>query len=312
MPIDYTTNALVDSLKRRIIVPNAQSLFLPEQFIAIMNDEMHSTLIPAIHAAREEYFVAFYDQTITTQQDSYLIPTRAIGGMLRDVVMVDNLGNEVEVPRLEPEYIKSSSVISAARLNGYYLKHDRVILFPKPGIISTYATIRLKAERRPNNLIISSKAARIMNVNSSTNEVTLSNMPSTWTTSTIFDIISQYPIFPSIADDLTITNLTGFTITLTALPTGIAVGQWVCEAGFTAIPQLPYEAHHVLAQLGASKCLEALKDSEGLVAAKDKAKEMLSELIRIITPRVGGQGRKIVNRGGIFEYGRQTGIWNRV
>jgi hypothetical protein len=312
MSLDYTTTALVESLKRRIIVPTAQSLFTQDQFIAIMNDEMHSTLIPYIHAAREEYFVTNYDVTVGSSQDVYPMPSRAIGGMLRDVVLVDTSDNEVEVPRLEPEYIKSSSVMSSARLNGYYLKDSNVVLFPKPGIISTYTTLRLKYERRPNNLVSVSKASYITNINTGTNEVTIASTPTNWTSATIFDFISNNPIFSSIADSKSVTSLVGNILTFATLPTGIALGHWVSEQYTTPVAQLPYEAHHVLAQLGATKCLEALKDKVGLEDAKAKAKEMLSDFVRIINPRVGGAAKKIVNRGGIFEYGRQTGNSNRI
>jgi hypothetical protein len=312
MSLDYTTTALVESLKRRIIVPTAQSLFTQDQFIAIMNDEMHSVLIPYIHATREEYFVRNYDVTVASSQDTYRIPSRAIGGMLRDVVLVDTNGNEVEVPYLQPEYTKSSTVMSSARLNGYYFKDDNVVLFPKPGVISTYTTLRLKYERRPNNLVSVSKASYITNINTGTNEVTVASVPTTWTSATIFDIISNNPIFSAITDDQSVVSLVGNVLTFAALPSGLALGQWVAEQNTTPVAQLPYEAHHVLAQLGAAKCLEALKDKTGLEDAKAKAKEMISDLIRIINPRVGGAAKKIVNRGGIFEYGRQTGIWNRV
>lgn len=302
MAIDYTTDALVDSVKRRITVPTAQQFFYPANIVNFANDELMSTLVPSIISVREEYFVTKKDYPIVSGTSSFEIPTRAVGGMMRDVVLVDNSGNEVAMPRLQPETTKSDSMLSNTRLYGFILRDDKVILYPNSDAFTNQPTLRVYYMRRPNNLVIKSLGAQITNVNTGTNEVTLSNVPSAWTTLTTFDVIQGNPIFSSVADDQAITTIAGNILTFVSLPTGIASGQWISEARHTPIPQIPYEGHHVLAQFTAARMLEAMGDKGNAKVILDIANNLLEGFLKIITPRTEATMKKINNRAGVFAY----------
>lgn len=301
MAIDYTTNEIVSSVKRRITVPTSQNFFLPDNIVSYANDEMHSTVIPSIISVMEEYFVTSEDVAIVSTQNEYTIPSRAVGGMLRDVVIVDSQGGEISLPRLAPETTKEDSVFFNVKITGIMIRDDKVVLYPNASIFGD-KILRFKYMRRPNNLIIVSKSGKIVNVNTLTNEVTLSNMPTFFTTSLTYDIIKGTPIFTSIKDDQVITNIAGNTMTFTSLPTGIAAGQYVAESGSTPIPQIPYEAHHVLSQFTSARMLEATGDKKNSEVIMAVAKEMLESLLKILTPRIEGTPKKINNRSGIFQF----------
>lgn len=301
MPIDYTTDALVDSVKRRITVPTSQQFFYPANIVSFANDEMMSTIIPSIISIREEYFVTKQDFAIVSGTNSYSIPNRAVGGMMRDVVLVDSDGNEVAIPRLQPETTKSESALSNTRLYGFILRDDKVLLYPSADAF-TQQTLRMYFMRRPNNLVIKSLGAQISNVNTGTNEVTLSNVPTAWTTNTTFDVINGNPIFSSVADDQAITAINGNILTFSSLPVGIAAGQWVAEARNTPIPQIPYEGHHVLAQFTAARMLEAMGDKGNAKVILDIANNLLEGFLKIVTPRTEATMKKINNRAGVFAY----------
>lgn len=306
MAIDYTTTELINSIKRRITVPTSQNFFLPDNIVAYANDEMHSTVVPAITSVQEEYFVTHSDVVVDPTVDEYRIPSRAVGGMLRDIVMIDANGNELAVERLQPEIVKDEGFLGNLRLTGIVVRDDKVKLVPNA---SNYngRTIRFKFIRRPNNLVVTSKAGRITMINTLTNEVTLSTLPTFFTTSLTYDVINGNPIFSSIGDDNAITNIAGTTLTFSTLPTDIATGQWVAESGFTPVPQLPYEAHHVLAQFTAARMLEATGDKKNSEIIFAVAKEMLESLRKVLTPRIEGSPKKINNRNGIFAYTGRSG-----
>ena len=117
-----------------------------------------------------------------------------------------------------------------------------------------------------------------------------------------YDVIKGTPIFSSIGDDNAITNIAGNTMTFSALPSGIAIGQYVAESGMTPIPQIPYEAHHVLSQFTSARMLEATGDKRNAEVVMAVAKEMLESLMKILTPRIEGTPKKINNRSGIFQF----------
>ena len=309
MPIDYTTTELVNSVKRRITVPTSQNFFLPDNIVSYANDEMFSTIMNAIVSVQEEYFVTSADTPIVAGTTSYRIPARAAGGMLRDVVMVDTNGNEVAVPRIAPEVVKSPVFSrNSGPLSGVLIKDDSVILIPDSTPFATFS-IRMKFMRRPNNLVITSKAGKILSVNQGANQVVLQSVPSFFTTTLTYDIIRGTPTFTSSGDDLVVTNISGNTITFAALPLGITIGSYLSEAGTSPIPQIPYEAHHPLAQLTAATMLDATGDKKNAEVIFAKGKDMLDGFLKLVTPRIEGTGTKVNNRNGIFSQVGRSGFF---
>lgn len=304
MPIDYTTTELISKVKRALTVPTSQQTFLPNDFIAFLTDEMHETLVPRIKAANEEFLVITKDVAIVSGTATYRIPFRAVGAALRDVVLVDSNGKEYELPNLSQSYEKSNPVDSADRFYGFMIRNNSVILKPTP--TDAAMSLRFKYERRPNNLIAEASAATITAVNTVARTITLSNQPSDWTGATLFDFLKPEPLFESLEDDVDITTVAANVITFPVggMPSGLAIGQWVCEAEFSPIPQLPYEAHFVLVQLAAKKILMSMDHPRALEYVSANADKALDQFTRTITPRVKGSPRKIVNRSGIFDYGR--------
>src|SRR5690606_8653031 len=100
--------------------------------------------------------------------------------------------------------------------------------------------------------------------------------------------------------DQTITGISGTTIEFSSLPDELAVGDYVCLAGESPVPQIPVEFHALLAQEVVVKVLEALGKSTK--DAKDDLKTLKENLPNLITPRVQGESRRVVNRRPITRY----------
>jgi hypothetical protein len=282
--IDFTTTGLIADAQLRAGAPNAQSLFLNADFLRLMTGDMHLFIVPLIKSQNDEYFVTVNDTPLVNNTSSYTIPTRAQGGSLRDVVAVDAQGNESELPRLQPEYIKGGTTYSNNRLFGIYLQDDKVVFFPAISIPQTGMSVRFKYERMPNDLVTTDSSAKITALNAAALQVTVASLPAAWTTSTTLDLIKPDPLFVSYGDDLVISGLSSNTITLGSWPTNIAVGQYLSESRTTPIPQIPYEAHKLLAQRGAIKICETLGDTNGLQNARSAYKEMADNFQLMIAP----------------------------
>jgi len=309
MAVDYTTTGLISKLKRFGSVPTSQALFLAADFIALMNDELMNTVLPLIQRAKEEFFITSTDTAIVAGTSAYTIPSRAAGSQLRDIVIVDESGNEASIPNLGPSGIKNQGGFLTNDNFGFYLKDNKVVLFPAPTVTGRY--IRFKYVRRPNQLVAVSAAGLVSSFNSGARTITLSAVPTGFTTSKVYDIISNVPPFVSLGDDLAVTSIVGNVVTMTAaLPSGLAAGMYLCEASESPIAQVPPEAHALISQLGAVKALEAM-DDKNLKTAKAKADQMLSDFLDLISPRVDGSGEKVVNRGGIFDASSGAGYGNR-
>lgn len=301
---DYTTRGLIENVKTRGSIPTTQPLFKNENFAALANDELQSLIVPLIMSVREEHFVTSKDYTIVQNQAAYDIPADAIGMKLRDVVYLQDPNrpqNQTSLPRLQPEDI-AGAYIDYAQPSGFYIQGNSVVLYPAP---QYSGTLRLTYFKRCSELVDNSQAGKITNVDSNTNEVTLSVVPNTWTTSDLVDVVNVNPPFNTVSEDLQIVAVNGFTLTLSSVA-GLSVGNWVCLQDETVVPQIPVECHRVLAQATVVKVLEALGDDGGMQRAQAKLNELTSNMTTILNPRVDGEPKKIVSAG------RSLADWNRI
>jgi len=304
---DYTIDDAVTSVQTKYLIPNSQVLFVNTDIIRFLDESLRDVIIPLINSVREEFWVKAYDTTIVSATKSYSIPSRAAGAILRDVVFVDNSGNEIDMQRLSPVQIKSTFPFGfqlPLYTFGYYPQDDQMVLYPSQAQNATQYTLRMKALRRPNNLVLKANCGQITVINGSI--ITLNVLgDGTWTTATTFDIIPNSPQFVSRADAVTITaiNSVALTITLTAVPTGLSVGDWVCPSLLSCVPQIPYEAFSLLEQSAILRIAEALGDQSSVAIAQKRFDQLRKDFISLCSPRIQGGTKKIVNRNSPASWG---------
>jgi hypothetical protein len=304
---NFTSDVLVASIKRRGSIPTSQNLIKQADFYALINEELQSNLVPYLMSVREEYFVADFDYSIQLNKTTYRIPQRAIGGKLRDVLYVRVGGSAYPLPRLDEAEVASNN----NSLNGFYLFGNSVVLNPIP--TNTSDTLRLRHFRRPNTVVDVSACGQVTAINTVTNQVTCSSVPTSFTTNVLCDFVKAQSGFECLQIDSPIVNISGSTITFSSLPTDLAIGDWISLAGESPIPQIPQELHPLLAQLVTVKCLEALGDAGGLSVAQSKLKELQESLMHVIAPRVDGEMKKIKSSTSLISglrRGRMRSGWN--
>lgn len=302
---DYTVDGLVASVRNKYINPNTQSLFQDTDIVSILDEEQRSVIIPIISSVREEFWVTYFDQAVSGAT-SYTIPQRAAGAILRDVVYVDTAGNEIDLQQLNPSQIKASFPYGRQLplyTFGYFIRNDQVTPYPLQAQTATGYTIRMKELRRPNNLTLSTNCGQVTNINTLTGAITLSNIPTTWSTSTTFDVIQNFPQFTSILDGQPITGISTTTVTVAAIPTGLAVGMWFSPTLMTPISQIPYEMFPLLVQAAVITMADSIGDSQVSTLASKKFELMRKDFTDLITPRVQGGTKKIINRNAPANWG---------
>jgi hypothetical protein len=197
--------------------------------------------------------------------------------------------------RLEPE--READYDSTGNLAGFYYRGNQVVLVPSSS--STATTLRMSYFIRPNELAAISATNgihAISAINTSTKAVTVAGNTAI-STSTPCDLVAATPGFESLDIDLTPTAASGTVITFgnaSALPTDLAVGDYVCLAGKSPVPQIPAEFHPILAQRVACAWMEAF-DAPGLEKAVAKLGKMEEAAGVLVSPRSPGNPRKLVN-----------------
>lgn len=305
MSIDYSVNALLTSVKQRSMNASNQNLLSDADIVRIASEELQGTVLPYIESVKGEYYVTIEDQPFVNGQANYTIPQRATGTKLRDVCLVTNQNTEVLLNYINPEDMKSSWQYAPYQF-GFYPQDNKIVLVLGNLIGSgNYSAVRMFYFRRPNTLCTTGStgnAGQVVSFDTVAKTITLNFAPTSWTTSTQFDIINSMPPFQSRVDNATINNIAGFVLTFNdALPSGLSVGDWVSEANFSPIPQIPVECHRLLEALTAARILQYTGDPAFQVM-QAMAEGMKRDLMTILSPRVEGSPRKIPIRNRLWGY----------
>lgn len=309
-----TTNALLKSIKRRAMIPDNQNTFTDQDFIDLMNEEMMIGIVPSILQMKEEYFIFKEIIPLVSEKSNYPIPERALASKIRELCFRDTpnsqAGNEYEMTQIavDDRYTGLSNGTGSADFTGFrrfYLMGNDVVLHPSVGP-SAYGSLAFYYYIRPNSLVKDSSVASIVGIDRNNGTLTLSSIPSGYTTSTSSNELTRYDFIKSrsahnILDiDITLNSINSTTKTVfldaNKIPKDLEVGDYLALAGQTCIPNIPTELHMILAQRVAQRLLEAIGDTEGLNNATAKITEMENKLTTMIDNRVEGAPRKVVNR----------------
>ena len=289
--MNYTTTALLASIRRRASLPSAPSAGTADaDLLALANEELQLRLVADIMSVREEYFVRTQDVAIESGRTEYRIPSRAVGGVLRDVALVNGDGRTQKLPRISPERIGEFSGNTGTW--GYYLQGNNVVLLPMAD--SSWPTLRLYFFARPSEL--TATASDYATITDSDPDTGIVTVASTVGLTSNVDLVAGTPGFEHLAMNINPIASTATTLTLAYMPPNLAIGDYVCRADLSPVPQIPAEWHPILAQRVAVKVLEAIGDGGGMQAAQMALLEMEDKARKLVTPRVQGSPEKIINR----------------
>lgn len=296
---DFTTVGLLASIRRRAMLPTATATGTADaDLLALANEELQLRLASDILRVREEYFVHTLDQTLSASQPKYRISHRALGGAVRDVMLVDSTGAIAHLPRIAPEDMQQYSYGSNSTL-GYYVQNNWIVLVP--GADTAAGSLRMSIVARPAELTATATdyvTVTAVSQGASTYALTYSTPgTATLTTSTVCDIVSHRAPFEPLAIEVTPTNVAGGVATFSGLmPPGTEIGSYITLREKSPIPQIPQEWHPILAQRVANTLMKAQGDLEGFAAGVADLEGMERDALALVTPRVQGGPQKIINR----------------
>lgn len=313
MAIDYSINELLKSVKQRSMNAENQNLLQDEDIVRIASEELQGVILPYIQSVKHEYYVTHTDLPYVapsgnplpqrSTQTQYVIPKRAVGTKLRDVALVDFQGNEVLLNYINPEDLKSSWAYAPYQFGFYPTDYSIQLVLGNNLGAGNYEFVRMIYFRRPNTLCLTGaagNAAKVVSFNTGAQTITVDLAPTSWTTSTLFDVVNAEPPFQARMEDRAISGIAGNVLTFSAaLPTDLAVGDWLSEANFSPIPQMPVECHRLLEALTAARILQYTGDPAFQVM-QAMAEAMKNDLIQILSPRVDGSPQKIPIRNRLW------------
>lgn len=303
----FTSSTLIDSVKRRASIPTNQSTYTDDDILAFANEEIALSIVPSILSLHEDYLMFDEDVALEDNTSSYRIPERAVGNKLRNVAFVDNNDNLYEMTRIGvDDIVEFQDTYNANRANAFYIQNNRVSLTPALGT-GVSGFLRFYYYIRPSQLVSSTRIGIITNINRSTGEISVENVPDHFSASLTYDFYMHRSPHRPLKIDLTATTINSTTDVITFstgdIPDELEVGDHVAQSEECMIPQIPSDLHVFLAQKVAERVLEAQGDTEGLRNAQAKSQQMQVMAGDIIDNRVEDAPIKLVNRNGLLRQG---------
>lgn len=294
-----TSSLLINSIKRRAMIPSDQSTFTDADFLDMLNEEIQYFGVPHLLRTHEEYLLTFVDIPIEQNKREYTIPYRSIGNKLRDVAYIDSANNFFELSRISVEDLSDyNEDFLDDYTEAFYVQDNKIILVDE--VPFGNGAIRMYFYLRPNTLVANNRAGVISSIDRTTGVITVSNFFSDFSNLPQIDFVAHRSPNKIYSFDITpiATNSTTKTLTFTTtdIPQDLIVGDYINIAGESIVPQLPTELHPILAQRTAVAALEAINDTEGVQVAQRRLEMMEQSVNTLIDNRVEGAPQKIVNR----------------
>ncbi len=293
---DFDTNELVEAIKRYAFLTSASGL-TTDEILSYATGELRTSVTALLKSIREEYLIVPLDISITSS--TIAAPARAVGAAFRTVGWVVG-GVSYEIPRIEPERASQYLAQSASMPAGYMFQGNNIVLLPS----QTSGTVRVSYQQRPGKLVLPDACGLISAVDTGAGTVTITQRPSTFTNSAVYDFVSSTPNFVAYEVDVnTVAAMTwsGNTVTFSPKPSWLSeidVGDYLCLAGETCIPQIVVELHDYLAQSTAYRIAQAVGLDRAPQIQQNLA-DKKADVIMLLSPRDDGSGRPIISKSRI-------------
>lgn len=311
----YTSEGLIESVKRRISIPTNQNTYTDTNILQFADEELMLSVVPAIMTLHQDYLLYSDEIQLEQNKNEYKIPYRAVGNKLYDLQYKDQNNNIIPMSRTtEADRFSYNGFYTSNGTYAYYVKNNRVILMSQV-TSNDMGSLVFIYYIRPSSLVFTPEVMVVSNIDRSTGIITVNKVPATFSTSTkcdFYEFKSPHTIM-TIDKIPTAVNATQNNVTFNPndIPDELEVGDHISLAQQCAIPQIPSDLHVFLAQKTAERILEAQGDLDGLKLAQSKSAEMEVRAGTIIDNRVEESPIKLVNRNGILQSGLIRRNWRR-
>lgn len=319
MALIYTAETLLASIRTSGILGNVNSLGTDDlSMLKIINEEVRAKVVPQIMRVQQEYLVRSIRDSITANKTKMRIPLRAIGQQLRDLFYVDSglnrhyLGSQ-PIPREElHNYNSTGSDVPS----GWFFEGPYIRLVPTVGSYNGY--IEYAIFMAPSLLVDDGETRIITAIDPATKTVTFAtDVPTTWTAANLFDIHAPWEgaelkIFNAVASVVgglgALSNKITFTTAIDGSTFGceipVAVGDYVCLAGQSAILQIPDDLIPFLIDDVVLKYAMAGGDTDGVQIGRARMKDQAADTLQVLENRIKSRPRKIRLEGSALWRGR--------
>jgi hypothetical protein len=301
----WTTDDLVSAIKRKVQSPSGGFQLTDQQVLDTAWEETMKRIVPPVRAVREDYWTTTTDVSITANVNYVRVPPRASQTTFTDVWLVLADGSTKPMTRIPVERrYPFATEQTGPEPTWYVLEGDKCIMAPTP--TGSGMSLRFMYDRRPSRYVPVSSCALI----SAVGATTLTTSGGTWSANEVVDVVQADSPFDVMLQSTTCTQSAGtFTFAAGVLTNkGIAVGDYVADAGYTCVLPLADILHPALVDFTAAALMSEIGDYERSASLRDEIGSYYEALINTLAIRVSGDPPRIFNRHSpIRQYGYGRG-----
>lgn len=285
---------LLASVRRRARLSSSSTQGVTDaDLLSHADDEMASTLVPLILSVQEEHSVYPADIPIVAGQQAYRMPSRNVGGKVRNVSC--NVGGvEYPLTRYEQPQVTGLLATQQGQPQGFQIQGGSFLLWPTP---STSGTLRLPYFTRPGRLTkTAAEYGVVTNVTSGFGAQLQLDVVNSFSLGQKIDIIAFRPPFEYLHVELEIVGWSGVGLTLATPWAGTLVqnGDYVTTADKSPVMQCPVELHSLLVELVVRRVMMQFGFAAKVATCDREIERLRAQALVALTPRTGGAARKVV------------------
>lgn len=314
-----TVDDLLEKVKIRASIPTYQTAYSDTRLIGIINGEITSVIVPLLVNSAAEHLVTYKDFDVPANGEYVVIPPRAVGNILREVVITDptNINSAINLGQVTVQDLGTNYTGGYYRGNWYgrpsfYITRNRLFILNSTNFAAG-CKLRLYFYQRPNALVESDQVATITAIDYTTvadvpyydsNDTerylkvtvdAIPTLPSPWTGAEALDIVQGCSPYEQVLENATPAGIVSNDIFFDGveMPEGVEAGDFVSLQGKSSVATIPEEVQDLLCQSVVLRVMESLGDEKGYKIAASKFNDLKNDAINLLSPRVKGEPRKV-------------------
>lgn len=290
----YKVDDCLSDAKLRAFYPTSGGVLADSDILRLANDELLGILTARQMSSVQGHLGVEAQFPLVPNVNRYEIPYRAAGSKLRYICVIDAQGNRFNLHPSRPEQLVTTYnltiQIPSLSPSNCWFEGGRIVVYPMPG--SAQFSLLMGYYIRPSRLVLTSATATVTSpAAAGATSFSVSALPSNFNTKTSIDVIRATPPFNVLTyDSPTAALTTGATsITTSALPYALNVGDVVSLPEETSVPQMPAELYPLLSARIAKRILQARGDVPNMQVVVADISELETNVYEYLSNRNEGQ-----------------------
>lgn len=295
----YTSDLLIEAIKRNGSIPTSQRKFSTSDFLAFLNEELELSIVTLLVSMNQDYFIEHETTALVANQSSYDFPLRGIGWKANAVGYLDTANVYSKLSKINRSQRGSYGSQLGSSPCGFYIEGTKIITIPAIGATVT-GSLEVDFVRIQNRLVSVNSCGLItvVAVVGANYQITVNTVPAVTGGIDAISGTNPFNVFARASTPV----VAGFNLTcpIVDFERAPVAGDYLCQTGTTPIPNIPEDFHPVLAQAATLRCLISMSDAKGLQTAQLSYSRMLDAISSKAADRVSTSPTKIVPKSRIL------------